>query len=109
MNPETSGTTPAPASSNSALYRAVWRWHFYAGLIAVPFLLIFAVTGMIMVYGNSVETFLGKNGRQDNRCSGEEAEAAVGFHNFPFVWHRQTLSVVSRYYRKRRRWLQGHS
>lgn len=60
MNPENSGTRPASASSDSALYRAVWRWHFYAGLIAVPFLLVFAVTGMIMVYGNSVESFLGK-------------------------------------------------
>jgi uncharacterized iron-regulated membrane protein len=45
---------------STALYRAVWRWHFYAGLYVVPFLLILACTGLIMVYGNSVETFLGK-------------------------------------------------
>ena len=49
--------TGAPSSS---LYRAVWRWHFYAGLFVVPFLLVLALSGLIMVYGNSIETFLGK-------------------------------------------------
>lgn len=48
------------ASTLTGLYRAVWRWHFYAGLVVVPFLLTLAVTGLIMVYGNSIETFLGK-------------------------------------------------
>ncbi len=60
MNPELIGTVRERASSLPALYRAVWRWHFYAGLVVVPFLLVFAVTGLIMLYGNSVETFLGK-------------------------------------------------
>lgn len=45
--------------STVRLYRAVWRWHFYAGLIVAPFLMILALTGLVMVYGNSVETFLG--------------------------------------------------
>lgn len=56
MGRESSGV---PATSTSNLYRAVWRWHFYAGLLVLPFLLVLAVTGMIMLYGNSVETFLG--------------------------------------------------
>lgn len=60
MNPEISGTTRPRASSLPALYRAIWRWHFYAGLIVVPFLLVLAVTGLIMVYGNSIESFFGK-------------------------------------------------
>jgi uncharacterized iron-regulated membrane protein len=41
------------------LYRVVWRWHFYAGLIVVPFMLILAITGLIMLYGNSIQTKLG--------------------------------------------------
>lgn len=44
----------------ATLYRAVWRWHFYAGLIVLPFLLILALTGIVMLYGNSIETMLGK-------------------------------------------------
>lgn len=32
------------------LYFAVWRWHFYAGLYVIPFLLMLAVTGLIMLW-----------------------------------------------------------
>ncbi|MFO1088023.1 MAG: PepSY domain-containing protein [Hyphomicrobiales bacterium] len=38
----------SPASSR--LYRAVWRWHFYAGLYVVPFLLMLAVTGLMILW-----------------------------------------------------------
>jgi len=37
-------------------YHAIWRWHFYAGLFVVPFLLILAVTGLIMLYQPLLET-----------------------------------------------------
>ncbi|MEH0071224.1 PepSY-associated TM helix domain-containing protein [Pannonibacter sp. Pt2-lr] len=40
----------ADASLLAAFYRAAWRWHFYAGLFAVPFFCILAVTGMMMMY-----------------------------------------------------------
>ncbi len=56
----TLSTSRPDAVINNRLYRAVWRWHFYAGLVVVPFLLMLAATGLIMVYGNSIETFLGK-------------------------------------------------
>ncbi|WP_127754292.1 PepSY domain-containing protein [Devosia sp. 1566] len=49
----------ANSRASSRLYRAVWRWHFYAGLVVVPFFILLACTGMIMLYGNSVETMLG--------------------------------------------------
>jgi uncharacterized iron-regulated membrane protein len=49
----------AAKSASSAFYRAAWRWHFYAGLYVIPFLLMLAITGLIMVYGNSFETPLG--------------------------------------------------
>ena len=31
-------------------YFAVWRWHFYAGLYVVPFLIMLAATGLAMMY-----------------------------------------------------------
>ncbi|SFI14704.1 PepSY-associated TM helix domain-containing protein [Modicisalibacter xianhensis] len=37
------------------LYRAVWRWHFYAGLIAIPFLILLAVTGALYLFKDEVE------------------------------------------------------
>ncbi|WP_261808057.1 PepSY domain-containing protein [Paenibacillus sp. N3.4] len=32
------------------LYAAIWRWHFYAGMIFAPFLVILAVTGGIYLF-----------------------------------------------------------
>jgi uncharacterized iron-regulated membrane protein len=43
--------------SASALYRAVWRWHFFAGLICAPFLVILAVTGAIYLFNDEIDDF----------------------------------------------------
>lgn len=48
------------AATNSRFYRAVWRWHFYAGLYVIPFLLMLATTGLIMLYASSVESQFGR-------------------------------------------------
>lgn len=44
----------APPRAADALYRAVWRWHFYAGLLTVPFLVILAVTGSIYLFDDEL-------------------------------------------------------
>ncbi|WP_051329706.1 PepSY-associated TM helix domain-containing protein [Niveispirillum irakense] len=36
------------------IYRAVWRWHFYAGLVTAPFLLILAITGAIYLFDDEI-------------------------------------------------------
>lgn len=46
-------------AGGTALYRAIWRWHFYAGLFVVPFLIVLAVTGLIIMAGHSAATTLG--------------------------------------------------
>ncbi len=40
--------------ASAALYRAVWRWHFIAGLIVLPFVLILAVTGGIYLFKDEI-------------------------------------------------------
>lgn len=42
------------AVASTRLYRAIWRWHFYAGLIVAPFLVILAVTGLVMLFVTGV-------------------------------------------------------
>lgn len=37
--------TPQSAALLSSLYRVIWRWHFFAGLLILPFLAMMAVTG----------------------------------------------------------------
>ena len=60
MSDLTLSTTLVGRPRAATFYRAVWRWHFYAGLVVVPFLLVLSLTGIIMLYGNSIETMLGK-------------------------------------------------
>lgn len=39
--------TPAPAGE---VYRAFWRWHFYAGLLVLPILMLMALTGGLYLF-----------------------------------------------------------
>ncbi|MCA0922956.1 PepSY-associated TM helix domain-containing protein [Pseudooceanicola nanhaiensis] len=41
-------------AAGAALYRAVWRWHFIAGLVVLPFILILAVTGGIYLFKDEI-------------------------------------------------------
>lgn len=41
-------------AASSALYRAVWRWHFIAGLIILPFVITIAVTGAIYLFKDEI-------------------------------------------------------
>ncbi len=46
--------TDMPAKAENPLarsfYMTTWRWHFYAGLYVAPFLIMLAVTGLIMLW-----------------------------------------------------------
>ena len=38
-------------------YNAVWRWHFYAGLVCLPFILWLSVTGTIYLWKPQIEAW----------------------------------------------------
>lgn len=42
-------------SAPSSLYPLFWRWHFYAGLFVLPFILILSVTGSIYLFKPQIE------------------------------------------------------
>jgi uncharacterized iron-regulated membrane protein len=37
-----------------AVYRAVWRWHFYAGLLCLPFLILLSATGSLYLFKDEI-------------------------------------------------------
>jgi len=37
-------------TSRIPLYRTIWRWHFYAGLFVIPFILLLSVTGAAYLF-----------------------------------------------------------
>lgn len=45
--------TTAPKGVDT-LYFTIWRWHFYAGLYVIPFLIMLSVTGILMVWFTAV-------------------------------------------------------
>ncbi|MBZ9602499.1 PepSY-associated TM helix domain-containing protein [Phyllobacterium chamaecytisi] len=38
-----------------SLYRAIWRWHFFAGLLVIPFMLNLAITGSLYLFKDEID------------------------------------------------------
>lgn len=86
------------------LYFAVWRWHFYAGLYVIPFILMLALTGLIMLWFTTVQPeygeFLRVAPQEQLLTPLVQADAAVAAHPGSSVtkyiapWDAQTPSIV---------------
>lgn len=48
-------------SPTHRFYRTVWRWHFYAGLFVIPFMMILAITGSIYLFKPQLDTLMYRN------------------------------------------------
>ncbi len=48
------GVAQAARASREAVYRAVWRWHFYAGLLCLPFLVTLSATGALYLFKDEI-------------------------------------------------------
>lgn len=44
-----------PNDISLSLYRAIWRWHFFAGLLVIPFMLNLAVTGSLYLFKDEID------------------------------------------------------
>ncbi|MES2667954.1 MAG: PepSY domain-containing protein [Pseudomonadota bacterium] len=51
----------AAPHAGARFYFIAWRWHFYAGLYVIPFLIMLATTGLIMLW---IAALSGLNGEQ---------------------------------------------
>ncbi|WP_170610814.1 PepSY-associated TM helix domain-containing protein [Ruegeria arenilitoris] len=47
---QTEPNSAQPNGGANKLYFAAWRWHFFAGLFVIPFLMTHAITGMMMLW-----------------------------------------------------------
>ncbi|TCK02756.1 UNVERIFIED_ORG: PepSY-associated transmembrane protein [Anoxybacillus amylolyticus] len=50
--------TVKAADKQRPMYAAVWRWHFYAGIIFSPFLIILALSGAVYLFKPQIESAL---------------------------------------------------
>lgn len=46
------------SQTHMAIYRNVWRWHFYAGIVVAPFMLLLAITGAIYLFNDEINDAL---------------------------------------------------
>lgn len=51
----------ATTESSSRFYRSVWRWHFYAGLFVIPFMMVLAITGSIYLFKPQLDAVMYRN------------------------------------------------
>ncbi len=71
----TDASTTKPASALSRrFYFTAWRWHFYAGLYVAPFLVMLAVTGLIMLWSS---VLVGRDGEKYYAVTPGQTEIAV--------------------------------
>ena len=42
-------------------YRAVWRWHFYAGLFCIPFVTVLAMSGSLYLFKPQIEAWIDRD------------------------------------------------
>ena len=73
----TNATLEASAGASrlsGRFYAAVWRWHFYAGLYVIPFLVMLAITGLIMLWVSVID---GREGEKGFRVVPQASEVPV--------------------------------
>lgn len=50
-----------PPAELSGAFRAVWRWHFYAGLLVLPVLMLMALTGALYLFNTEIDGAVYRN------------------------------------------------
>ncbi|GGA15309.1 PepSY-associated TM helix domain-containing protein [Dyella caseinilytica] len=68
---------PAPSTRKQNAYRLIWRWHFYAGLFCLPFVLWLATTGLIYLFKPQLEPLLERRYAHVSTAPAQPASAQV--------------------------------
>ncbi len=66
-------------------YRAVWRWHFYAGLLCIPFVVFLSITGAIYLFKPQIEAAIdqGVNHRPEAQIHAPSEAVGVALKAHP--------------------------
>ncbi|KAF0095789.1 MAG: PepSY-associated TM helix family [Puniceicoccaceae bacterium 5H] len=102
----TSTTESSPAAKKpgkswlAALYPAVWRWHFWMGLIITPILVVVSITGALYVFEDELEALLEPELQQvevpaDGQMRAFSERVAAAQVALPEGWEFSDLSRMS--------------
>ncbi|PKP93533.1 MAG: PepSY domain-containing protein [Alphaproteobacteria bacterium HGW-Alphaproteobacteria-16] len=86
------------------LYRTIWRWHFYAGLFVIPFILLLSLTGAIYLFKPQLDRWEERGWRNLPAATSVSADAQVAaalaalpgawFHNYRIPERSGDAAVV---------------
>ncbi len=68
------GMTANRPQMQSRVYRTIWRWHFYAGLFVLPFLVTLSISGTLYLFKPQIERW------EERDYQGLSAAGAVAPH-----------------------------
>jgi uncharacterized iron-regulated membrane protein len=90
--------------NGAALYRTFWRWHFYAGLFVIPFVIVLALSGTTFLFKPQIENWEERAFRglpAGNAVSpSRQVEAALAafpqaqFHSYRLPLHQSDAALV---------------
>jgi uncharacterized iron-regulated membrane protein len=96
--------TSHDAATRASLYRTIWRWHFYAGLFVLPFILILSLTGAIYLFkpqidrweerdfrGLSIESAVSANAQLEAAL---KAHPGAQFHSYRLPEHSGDAAMI---------------
>lgn len=72
-------------NTSASLYRTLWRWHFYAGIFCLPFILTLAISGTLYLFKPQVDAWLDAPYRnltipEVRHTADEQIAAAIAAH-----------------------------
>ncbi len=91
-------------SNPGALYRTLWRWHFYAGLFVIPFVIVLALSGTVFLFKPQIDrweerTFQGLPAT-GSATPARQVDAALAafpgarFHSFRLPQHEGDAAMI---------------
>jgi uncharacterized iron-regulated membrane protein len=107
LNPQ--GQSPDASTRRSgSLYRVIWRWHFYAGLLVAPPLVILSVTGGLyifkseildyarrdMVFVNPASSHVPCQHQLDAALAAHPGRKAIRFRLSPIAYHSTLITLI---------------
>ncbi len=74
--PDSTSAARDPAKT-ARLYRMLWRWHFYAGLFCIPFVIALALTGSAYLFRPQIEDWIDRDLLVLERSGEPATQAAI--------------------------------
>lgn len=87
-------TAPGRADRATSFYHAVWRWHFYAGLLTLPFLILLAITGGLYLFRYELDGLIHRDLKQVEIRNGATAAPSAMVANALAAFPGQAVKFV---------------